>query len=187
MRGLRAISDMQAKRPTLGQLQRLGADPVSAVFLFSCRDRHSELVFLGWQGTGGEGGERAGRILRLVEIEDYFAVGRRGRVQKARCRIGLVTAGQVGNDEEEKPVGILLNREQLIRVTVTLKRRLRHLSPATQGKPAHYGDHGRRKEIPRTRGQPLTFVVDLRLVAWLACQKWRADLASSSLVRSTMC
>src|ERR1035437_4238414 len=124
MRGLRAISDMQAKRPTLGQLQRLGADPVSAVFLFSCRDRHSELVFLGWQGTGGEGGERAGRILRLVEIEDYFAVGRRGRVQKARCRIGLVTAGQVGNDEEEKPVGILLNREQLIRVTVTLKRRL---------------------------------------------------------------
>ena len=53
-------------------------------------------------GTGREIAEGARRIVRLVEVENRFAILSRLRcVEKSTGRIGIATTGQVAEDEEQ--------------------------------------------------------------------------------------
>src|SRR6266704_3509680 len=57
--------------------------------------------------AGRVGGERARRVVGLVEVEDDPPVLRQVGVKEAPGRVGLLAAGLVADDEEELP-GVLL-------------------------------------------------------------------------------
>lgn len=72
-----------------------------AVAQLSRFDADGQMILRGWKRAGRIRREGTGRIYRLVEIQDHFAVLRQIRGQKSPGRISFLTPGQVLENEEE--------------------------------------------------------------------------------------
>src|SRR5450759_1309616 len=71
------------------------------VLLFAGLDTHRQPVLRRRQRAGGVGGERAGWVVGLIEIEHDVAVGRQGGVEKTARAVGFPGAGLIAEYVEK--------------------------------------------------------------------------------------
>src|SRR6516225_4218377 len=64
-------------------------------------DADGQMVLLGGQRAGGEGGKRARWIHRLVEVQNHLTVLRQVGVKETPGRIRFLARGQIAKDEKQ--------------------------------------------------------------------------------------
>src|SRR5690349_23745028 len=79
-----------------------------------CFDGDVQVIFLRREGTGGIFGERTGRTVGFVEVDEYLAVFMGVGVMIATGRIRWIAIGQIHELDEQAAVWQLLDNELML-------------------------------------------------------------------------